>query len=349
MTATFVQFLNNRAQGFDLTVKYSVNDERVTLPQFGPALTSSDKVVPAPNVELDLPVAGADTPLTREMVSKLKEIRNAHTSIKAEQLFLLDAFKRAAEGTLSGEGFEIELAQLIGAYKKNQTRLSLEQILRQMNENKLQMDENLKKINEVNTNAGSAKKAGLFAKIFGWVASIVSVVVGLVLVCTGVGAAMGAAMMVGGALGIANMALQQAAEDGRISKETMKWLGPTLTGITLLVGVASAGIAFVPSLAASMSTVMQTVVQAIMVTSSAFSSASSLASTICNIQLLKSETAMAEMKLTTEQGQKILEQLTKRLQEMMEQNSELLNKVLEMLSANNKACQDASQRSAVSM
>lgn len=349
MSFPLVQSSKYSPVGDDAEVDSFVRKKQITLPERSGTATAADKVVSDPYVRLDPPPAGAGTKLSGVPVPKLEALHEAAKSIRDSYPALVDFLLREDVGMMSSDDFTIELSQLMSVYKKKQTDLSLSQIKQRTEENKLQMDENLKKVNEVNETAKSAKKAGLFAKVFGWVAAIVSVVVGLALVCTGVGAAMGAAMMVGGALGIANMAVQQAAEDGRISKETMKWLGPTLMAATIVVGIVSAGVAFAPSLATTLSSVAQTAVQAIMVTTGALSSGSSLASTICNIQLLKSETAMAEMKLTLEQGQKILEKLLARLKEMMEQNSEVLDKVLAMVKANNKICQDVSQRQPVQM
>jgi len=64
------------------------------------------------------------------------------------------------------------------------------------------------------------------------------------MVATGVGAAAGALMIAAGVVGVVNMAVQQAAEDGRISPEDMKIAGPILMAVEILLAVASAVVTF---------------------------------------------------------------------------------------------------------
>ncbi|MCV6021148.1 type III secretion system translocon subunit SctE, partial [Escherichia coli] len=47
--------------------------------------------------------------------------------------------------------------------------------------------------------------------IFGWISAVVSIVVGAIMVATGVGAAAGALMIAGGVMGAVSMALQEPA------------------------------------------------------------------------------------------------------------------------------------------
>lgn len=69
-------------------------------------------------------------------------------------------------------------------------------------------------------------------------------IIGTIMVATGVGAAAGALMIAAGVVGVVNMAVQQAAEDGRISPEDMKIAGPILMAVEILLAVASAVVTF---------------------------------------------------------------------------------------------------------
>ncbi len=85
------------------------------------------------------------------------------------------------------------------------------------------IEENQEKIKETEENAKQVKKSGIASKIFGWLSAIASVIVGAIMVASGVGAVAGAMMVASGVIGMANMAVKQAAEDGLISQEAMKY------------------------------------------------------------------------------------------------------------------------------
>ncbi|MDR5617693.1 type III secretion system translocon subunit SctE [Arsenophonus sp.] len=134
----------------------------------------------------------------------------------------------------SPASFEVELSKVTSELQTNQQKLKLEDIQRIKQQNALKMDENQAKIQESEDAVKESQKSGLAAKIFGWISTVVSAVVGAILVATGVGAVASAA----------NQIVQEAAAAGLISPETMKWLGPTLMGIQIAVGIASIAVSF---------------------------------------------------------------------------------------------------------
>lgn len=144
----------------------------------------------------------------------------------------------------SPETFEIELGKMTSELEQTQKKLKLADIERTRAENLKKIDENQTKMKEASEAAEKAKKSGLASKIFGWISAIASIVIGAILVATGVGAAAGALMIAGGVVGVVNMAVQQAAADGLISKEVMDKLGPALMGIEIALAVLSAVVTF---------------------------------------------------------------------------------------------------------
>ncbi|MGL5812120.1 MAG: type III secretion system translocon subunit SctE [Aeromonas sp.] len=144
----------------------------------------------------------------------------------------------------SPEAFEIELGKMTSELEQTQKKLKLADIERTRAENLKKIDENQTKMKEASEAAEKAKKSGLASKIFGWISAIASIVIGAILVATGVGAAAGALMIAGGVVGVVNMAVQQAAADGLISKEVMDKLGPALMGIEIALAVLSAVVTF---------------------------------------------------------------------------------------------------------
>lgn len=139
----------------------------------------------------------------------------------------------------SPAAFEIELGKLTSDLERTQTKLKLDDIRRARELNDKKIGENQEKIKEAEESAKEAKKAGIFGKIFGWLSAIASVVIGAIMVATGVGAAAGALMIAAGVVGMVSMAVQHAAEAGLISKEVMEKLGPALMGIEIALAVIS--------------------------------------------------------------------------------------------------------------
>lgn len=144
----------------------------------------------------------------------------------------------------SPASFEVELSKVTSELQTNQQKLKLEDIQRIKQQNALKMDENQAKIQESEDAVKESQKSGLAAKIFGWISTAVSAVVGAILVATGVGAVAGALMIAGAVASAANQIVQEAAAAGLISSETIKWLGPTLMGIQIAVGIASIAVSF---------------------------------------------------------------------------------------------------------
>ncbi|HHQ4928770.1 TPA: type III secretion system translocon subunit SctE [Aeromonas hydrophila] len=170
---------------------------------------------------------------------------------KTAQLGAANAAKLLGSSTLlnklafaSPEELEIELGKMTSELEQTQKKLKLADLERIRAENLKKIDENQTKMKEASEAADKAKKSGLASKIFGWISAIASIVIGAILVATGVGAAAGALMIAGGVVGVVNMAVQQAAADGLISKEVMDHLGPALMGIEIALAVLSVVVTF---------------------------------------------------------------------------------------------------------
>ncbi|MDT3714996.1 type III secretion system translocon subunit SctE [Pseudomonas soli] len=281
-------------------------------------------------------------------------------------------------GEISDAELDIRLTELLSRLGVRQTELNLQQVRQMTEQNRQQMALNAQKLAEVNQRHQDAGTASVFDKVFGWAAAIVSIVVGTVLVATGLGAVAGALMIAGGVMGIVSMSLKQAAEDGHISKEVMKYLGPVLmavevalalASVVLTVGcslavvaaklagkvsgkaaqvalsvgqkiqsVASSGSASVAS-AGSQAKLQMTLTGASMATAT-LSSASEAASSFMQGLALRSEAQLAETRLVLEQGHAYLEQLAKELDQLLAKKQQRFEQLLEMLSARHNACAD---------
>ncbi|MGY3881373.1 type III secretion system translocon subunit AopB [Aeromonas veronii] len=193
-------------------------------------------------VSLNPPLAVSNSQVSAQ---QLGEIGKLVASVKENtRLILPHTTGLVAAAFTSPEAFEIELGKLTSDLEKTQTKLKLDDIRQARTLNEKKIGENQAKIKEAEESAQEAKKAGIFGKIFGWISAIASLVIGAIMVATGIGAAAGALMIAAGVVGVVNMAVQQAAADGLISKEVMEKLGPALMGIEIALAVISAAVSF---------------------------------------------------------------------------------------------------------
>ncbi|MCA6219641.1 type III secretion system translocon subunit SctE [Photorhabdus antumapuensis] len=233
-----------------------LKSEELVTPSQASNLLSSD-AAKSRGVSLPAPLAVMNAHLKPEDMARLEsvmqevkqEVKQAKELTEAVIIKLTaGASLLASEGKrgdlLSSEAIEIELSKLTSEIERNQTNLKIEDIHRARQQSLQKMDENQQKIKEAENSAKEAQKSGLFSKIFGWISAIASIVVGAIMVATGVGAVAGALLIAGGVMGVVSQGLQQAAQDGLISKETMKWLGPVITAIEITMAVAAAAVSF---------------------------------------------------------------------------------------------------------
>ncbi|MDD0976403.1 type III secretion system translocon subunit SctE [Pseudomonas fontis] len=142
------------------------------------------------------------------------------------------------------EDFAIFLGAKMSTIKELQSKLTLEDIQRAKLVGQEEMKANDEKL-QASLKAGTeASKSGLAARIFGWISSVAAIIVGAVMVATGVGAVAGALMIAGGVVGVVSCAIQECAKAGLISKDVMAWLGPVLTTVEALLAVVGAIVTF---------------------------------------------------------------------------------------------------------
>ncbi|WP_348685847.1 type III secretion system translocon subunit AopB [Aeromonas bestiarum] len=193
-------------------------------------------------VSLNAPLAVSNG---QPVPKQLDEVNRLLARIKQSSSLLLPHSSALVTAAFtSPEAFEIELGKLTSDLEKTQTKLKLADLKRAREQNEKKIGENQEKLKEAEESAQKAKKSGLASKIFGWISAIASMIIGTIMVATGVGAAAGALMIAAGVVGVVNMAVQQAAEDGRISPEDMKIAGPILMAVEILLAVASAVVTF---------------------------------------------------------------------------------------------------------
>ncbi|KOY60729.1 type III secretion system translocon subunit SctE [Photorhabdus heterorhabditis] len=233
--------VQNDALVNNVSATTSSKEDRVTLSQAGDQPSNSN-VVRSIRVSLPVPLAVSNTLLD---VQQQEEVAHLLESVTQGTKLAVGVISRLASLNISSPAaFEIELGKLTSEIEHNQTDLRLQDIQRARQQSLQKMDENQHKLKEAENSAKEAQKSGLFSKIFGWISAIASIVVGAIMVASGVGAVAGALLIAGGVLGVVSQGLQQAAQDGLISKETMKWLGPVITVLEVTMAVVAAAVSF---------------------------------------------------------------------------------------------------------
>jgi hypothetical protein len=199
----------------------------------------------ANGVELPQPKPGVNQQVSEQQLQELGQLmKTTQQGAAISAKLIANTSLLANLAFASPDEFEIELGKMSNEVQQSQKKMKLADIERARADNLRKIEENQTKMKETEEAAEKAKKSGLASKIFGWISAIASIVIGAIMVATGVGAAAGALMIAGGVVGVVNMALQQAAADGRISKEVMDKLGPVLMGVEMALAILSAVVSF---------------------------------------------------------------------------------------------------------
>ena len=162
-------------------------------------------------VQLDAPNAAVSdkvNPLTLNAMAQLQKVVDSFaTTFHA----VADITGSLAVKIIAGsaDDFEVELAAITDKLKSAQNKLKIQEVKVAKAKHEQEIKDNEAKLKESEDAAKEAKKSGLASKIFGWISAVASIVVGAIMVATGVGAAAGALMIAGGVLGVVSMVMQE--------------------------------------------------------------------------------------------------------------------------------------------
>ncbi len=165
--------------------------------------------------------------------------KNAHSSWQA-----LITSRDTIEKVLAKGNFETEIALLLTQIKSDMKEMKVSQIRQAREENTQKIAENREQLREAEARFTEAERSRTANKIFGWLSTAVSAIAGAVLIATGAGALAGAMMIAGAVTSVASQIVNEAAEAGLIDDETMKYLGPVMTGLQVAAGIATCVVTF---------------------------------------------------------------------------------------------------------
>lgn len=164
-------------------------------------------------VQLDAPNAAVSDKVNELTLKAMAQLQKIVDSIAKVLHAVADNTGSLAVRIIAGsaDDFEVELAAITDKLKSAQNELKIQEVKVAKAKHEQEMAENQEKIKESEAAAKEAQKSGLASKIFGWISAVVSIVVGAIMVATGVGAAAGALMIAGGVMGAVSMVLQEPA------------------------------------------------------------------------------------------------------------------------------------------
>lgn len=197
------------------------------------------------NTELQTNTVTLDTPSVNEnndqnTAEKLKSVQQK-IDLNLQHEFTSKIFLNPDKFT---SDFETEMSLLLSSISSSFKDLKLNEIQQTREANLSKIESNRELIAKAEHEIEQALEAKTASKIFGWFSSAISVIAGTLLIASGVGALAGAMLIASAVTSIAGQIINEAASAGLISNETMEWLGPTMTGIQVAVGIACIAVTF---------------------------------------------------------------------------------------------------------
>ncbi|HHY0486753.1 TPA: type III secretion system translocon subunit VopB [Vibrio parahaemolyticus] len=199
-------------------------------------------------VQLDAPNAAVSDKVTDLTLKAVVQLQKIVDTIAKALHAVADQTGSIAVKIIAGsaDDFEVELAAITDKLKSAQNELKIQEVKVAKAKHEQEMAENQEKIKESEAAAKEAQKSGLASKIFGWISAVVSIVVGAIMVATGVGAAAGALMIAGGVMGAVSMALQEPAVQDALKEAgvNVDVLSKVVMGLEIAVALIGAAVTF---------------------------------------------------------------------------------------------------------
>ncbi|HGS4882083.1 TPA: type III secretion system translocon subunit VopB [Vibrio parahaemolyticus] len=199
-------------------------------------------------VQLDAPNAAVSDKVTDLTLKAMAQLQKIVDTIAKALHAVADQTGSIAVKIIAGsaDDFEGELAAITDKLKSAQNELKIQEVKVAKAKHEQEMAENQEKIKESEAAAKEAQKSGLASKIFGWISAVVSIVVGAIMVATGVGAAAGALMIAGGVMGAVSMALQEPAVQDALKEAgvNVDVLSKVVMGLEIAVALIGAAVTF---------------------------------------------------------------------------------------------------------
>ncbi|EJB1760151.1 TPA: type III secretion system translocon subunit VopB [Vibrio parahaemolyticus] len=199
-------------------------------------------------VQLDAPNAAVSDKVTDLTLKAMAQLQKIVDTIAKALHAVADQTGSIAVKIIAGsaDDFEVELAAMTDKLKSAQNELKIQEVKVAKAKHEQEMAENQEKIKESEAAAKEAQKSGLASKIFGWISAVVSIVVGAIMVATGVGAAAGALMIAGGVMGAVSMALQEPAVQDALKEAgvNVDVLSKVVMGLEIAVALIGAAVTF---------------------------------------------------------------------------------------------------------
>lgn len=199
-------------------------------------------------VQLDPPNAVVSDKVNDHTLKTMEKLQETADLIRRFLHAVADNTGSLAVKIISGyaDDFEVELAFITDKLKSAQNKLKIQEVKVAKAKHEHEMLENQEKLKESEVAVKKAHKSGLASKIFGWISSVASLVIGTVMVATGIGAAAGALMVAGGVMGVVSMVMQEPEVQDAMKKAGINTnaLNKVMMALEITVAVIGAVVTF---------------------------------------------------------------------------------------------------------
>ncbi|MFN1600490.1 type III secretion system translocon subunit SctE [Vibrio harveyi] len=315
-------------------------------------------------VQLDAPNAAVSDKVNELTLKAMAQLQKIVDSIAKVLHAVADNTGSLAVRIIAGsaDDFEVELAAITDKLKSAQNELKIQEVKVAKAKHEQEMAENQEKIKESEAAAKEAQKSGLAAKIFGWISAVASIIIGSIMVATGIGAVAGALMIAGGILGVVSATIQEpAVQDAMkeaginidaLQKAIMAFeIAVAVIGAVVTVGAFfSAGIAKIAEMGSKAATMTTRVIN--LTTESidvAINTGKGITDSInskksANVATIQAEITNLKSSMTLSQA--VLDKLKEEIAKLMEDFQELMSVIMQMIQAKGETMQAVMSRPA---
>ncbi|MGR6872161.1 type III secretion system translocon subunit SctE [Pseudomonas sp. HK3] len=187
----------------------------------------------------------------KDLIGKISDILAIDTTGQSQ------SGKPQIEAPKEVRNYEIELSAIMSKIAETLKTSALDQMDKNQELQKVKFEKKMEEMLEWLEESRQAEKWGAFGRAMSYIGGALAIIGGALLIATGVGAGLGAALIVGGVIGITDQVLKDTGtlqggiaggistllEKAGMSEDAAKWLGMALYFVILIGASAGAGAA----------------------------------------------------------------------------------------------------------
>ncbi|MFT7108630.1 MAG: hypothetical protein ACI843_000275 [Psychrobacter glaciei] len=186
----------------------------------------------------------------KDLIGKISDILAIDTTGQSQ------SGKPQLEAPKEVRNYEIELSAIMSKIAETMKNSAIDQMDKNQELQKVKFEAKMKEMLEWLEESRKAEKWGAFGRAMSYIGGALAIIGGALLIATGVGAGLGAALIVGGVISITDQVLKDTGtleggiaggfatllEKAGLSEDVSKWLGMALYFVLLIGASAGAGV-----------------------------------------------------------------------------------------------------------